>query len=150
MTVTDCWKAFNYGMAQSNNHKKCSICEFADMLSYELLYNSYADNFHDCTRFLSPLRRLPRKRKKDDGNGNDEDDEDDYDDDDDDKVCEDDEQRKPRSSNQVQRVAITFSNGGTHELSDLSSATASGSRVDSELFPKHSQIRKSYRNSRRR
>jgi hypothetical protein len=76
-------------MAQSNNHKKCSICEFADMLSYELLYNSYANNFHDCKRFLSPFRRSPRKRKKDDDDDNDDDA------DDDDKACKDDEQRKP-------------------------------------------------------
>jgi hypothetical protein len=57
------------------------------MLTYELLYNSYADSFHDFPRFLLPLRRSQRKRKKDDDNDNDNDD----DDDEDDKVCEDDE-----------------------------------------------------------
>ena len=60
MPVTDCWKGLNYGTRTSNSTKS-SICEFADMLAYELLYNSYTNSMNES--YISPLRRSPRKRR---------------------------------------------------------------------------------------
>jgi hypothetical protein len=61
ITVSDCWKGFNYEIPQNNNGRNYNICNFADMLAYELLYNTYATTSMTREGFPSPLRRSPRK-----------------------------------------------------------------------------------------
>jgi hypothetical protein len=97
------------------------------LLSYELLYNTYADNYQDGRIFLSPLRQSPPKRKyKHDDDNDDHNDEE--------RIGEDDGEQY-QSLKQAQKRAVAFSNGGTNELSDLSSVTgAGGSRVNQALL----------------
>jgi hypothetical protein len=58
ITVADSWKAYCYGM----KNKTTTICEFADMLAFELMHNSFGKEYQEERELVSPLRRSPRLR----------------------------------------------------------------------------------------
>jgi hypothetical protein len=125
MTVADCWKGHNFGILQYNNttnNKIYTICEFADILAYELLYNSFSDNPQDCRMCMSPLRRSPRQRKN-------------VEEDEDDNTLNDDGDGDGQSSTKKNpKISISYGSAGTNEMNELSSMTADGSRVKQEML----------------